>query len=124
MSIYHIKTLNTFTYSISYIIHIIVTNGFTITHSDNKTIICNNIDTLEISHDIIKKYLTNNSNYKSYNLHLRAYEENKDKESEVAKRKVLYNLSMITKIIQLYAIKKLFIELQENNLLTKTVVDK
>lgn len=124
MSIYYIKSLDTFTYSISYIVHIIVSSGFKIKHSEDKTIIYNRENTLEISHDTIKKYLSDNDRYKSYNLHVRAYEEAKDRDSDIARRKAEYNLNMINKIIHTYSIKQLFIELEQNNLLTTTIVKK
>lgn len=117
MSIYYIKSLDTFVYSISYLVYIINKSGFKIKHEDNKTIIYNREHTLEISHDVIKKYLSNNDKYKSYNFHLKAYEEVKDKTSEIAKNKAKYNLMMLNKIIHTYCIKTLFIELQENKLL-------
>ena len=122
MSIYYIKSLDTFTYSISYLVHIIVRSGFKIKHDDDKTTIYNRENTWEVSHDTIKKYLADNNNYKSYNLFLRAYNLNKDKQSTIAKIKTIESLNLINRMVYIYAVKQIYTELQENNLITLTAL--
>lgn len=98
-------------FSISAIEHILDKNGFIISHSDHSTVIYhkdNIYSQVEVLHNDLKKLLRDNKIYKSYNLFLRAYEDNKDKDSVIAQKKASHSLDMINKLIYTRAVNMLF----------------
>ena len=113
--------MNYFKISISMIEALLAKDHYIITHKSNSTVITNkgnkNIN-LEVSHDLIKIYLSDPKKYKSYKFFLNAYNKYKDSNTVTAKSKTKYCIEMINSIICIYAIKYLFIELQNKNLLT------
>jgi len=107
-----------FKVSLSTIEHILKRNDYIIEHKDNSSIVHNtdSSDTLiEVSHDLIKLYLTDNKKYKSYNLFTSIYNTYKDKNTEYAKLRAKQALDAINNIIHIYSTKYLYIELKNRN---------
>jgi len=107
-----------FKISLSTIEHVLKRNDYIIEHKDNSSIVRNTNSTdaiLEVSHDLIKLYLTDNKKYKSYNFFLNMYNEYKDRKTDYAKLRTIYASSQIDYIIHIYTTKYIYIELKNRN---------
>jgi len=110
-----------FSMSISTIEFVIKKNDYIIEHKDNSTIVYkkDQLDTqIEVSHYLIRLYVTDNKKYKSYKLFLNMYNQYKNSNTKYAIAKTKYSLEKLTVIIQIHAIKYLYIELTNRNLIT------
>lgn len=112
-----------FELSISAIESILSASDYIIKHTSKSTIIyCKHTPNtkLKVSRELIIMLLKDNKNYKSYTLFTRAYNKYKDKETIFAQRMTKHSLDMINRIIYIKAVKYLFIELKNKQLITTT----
>lgn len=114
--------------SLSYMENHIKSNGISIhiiTHS-TRLYAEDNIGTLicAVPHEIIKDYLSNETNHISYNLLNKRYNRFKDSSLKLHKKWTKGTLELINNIIYLYSIKYLYQELLNKQLLPNPAVAK